>query len=126
VAGDERRALPDQASLRYLKVEAKRRVAAGEFPALHQARLAIAREHGQQSWAALRDAVAARDGTGGEGHALGQVRWVLARFSGAGEPGWVAPASPPRSPATATAIWAGCPYRHAGWHRPQHRVRRRP
>jgi Beta-lactamase len=48
--GDERRALPDQASLRYLKVEAKRRVAAGEFPALHHAQLAIAREHGQQSW----------------------------------------------------------------------------
>ena len=41
------RALPEQASLRYLKVEAKRRRAAGEFPTLHHAQLAIAREHGQ-------------------------------------------------------------------------------
>ena len=49
------RALPEQASLRYLKLEAKRRRAAGEFATLHHAQLAIAREHGQPSWTALRD-----------------------------------------------------------------------
>jgi CubicO group peptidase (beta-lactamase class C family) len=85
------RALPEQASLRYLKLEAKRRVAAGEFPALHDAQLAIAREHGQPSWAALRGAVAQRDGSGGEGHAVTQLRWIIARFSGAAEPGWAPP-----------------------------------
>jgi ABC-2 type transport system ATP-binding protein len=53
------RALPAQASLRYLKVEAKRRHAAGEFPSLHLAQLAIAREHGQPSWTALKEAAAA-------------------------------------------------------------------
>jgi len=84
------RALPEQASLRHLKLEAKRRRAAGEFPSLHDAQLAIAREHGQPSWTALRTAV---DGAaaGGEGHALAQLRWIAARFSGAGEPGWLAP-----------------------------------
>ncbi len=86
------RALPEQASLRYLKVEAKRRRAAGEFPTLHDAQRAIAREHGQPSWAALRDAVAAADAAAGsEGHALAQLRWIAARFGGAGEPGWLAP-----------------------------------
>jgi hypothetical protein len=43
------RALPAQASLRYLKVEAKRRHAAGEFASLHLAQLAIAREHGPRA-----------------------------------------------------------------------------
>lgn len=52
------RTLPERASLRHLKLEAKRRRAAGEFPSLHGAQLAIAREHGQPSWAALRAAVA--------------------------------------------------------------------
>lgn len=86
------RALPDQASLRYLKVEAKRRLAAGEFGALHEAQLAVAREHGQPSWAALREAVAARDrAAGAEGHALGQLRWITGRFRDAGAPGWVSP-----------------------------------
>ena len=83
------RALPEQASLRYLKVEAKRRRAAGEFPTLHLAQLAIAREHGQPSWAALRAAVDAA--AAGEGHALAQLRWIAARFAGAREPGWAAP-----------------------------------
>ena len=40
------RALPDRPSLRFLKVEAKRRLAAAEFDTLHDAQLAIAREHG--------------------------------------------------------------------------------
>ena len=86
------RALPEQASLRYLKVEAKRRRAAGEFPTLHHAQLAIAREHGQPSWTALREAVdAASAAAGGEGHALGQLRWIAARFRDAGAPGWTGP-----------------------------------
>ena len=42
VAGE--RALPGQASLRYLKVEAKRRRAAGEFPTLRHAQRAIERD----------------------------------------------------------------------------------
>jgi CubicO group peptidase (beta-lactamase class C family) len=87
-----KRALPEQASLRYLKLEAKRRRAAGEFTTLHHAQLAIAREHGQPSWTALRDAVAAADAaSGSEGHALTRLRWIAARFGGAGEPGWVPP-----------------------------------
>jgi hypothetical protein len=48
------RSLPDRPSLRYLKLEAKRRLAAGEFSALHDAQAAIAREHGQPGWTALR------------------------------------------------------------------------
>ena len=86
------RALPEQASLRYLKLEAKRRRAAGEFPTLHDAQRAIAREHGHLSWAALRDAIgAAEAAAGNEGRAAAQLRWVAARFGGAGEPGWLAP-----------------------------------
>ncbi|HEY1665884.1 MAG TPA: serine hydrolase [Trebonia sp.] len=86
------RALPEQASLRYLKLQAKRRRAAGEFPTLHDAQRTIAREHGQPSWAALREAVAAADAAAlGEGHALTQLRWIVGRFCGAGEPGWLAP-----------------------------------
>src|SRR6185312_10868287 len=82
------RALPAQASLRYLKVEAKRRYAAGEFPTLHLAQLAIAREHGQPSWTALKEAIdAAGAAAGREGHALAQLRWIAARFAGAAEPG---------------------------------------
>ncbi len=83
------RELPRQASLRYLKLEAKRRLAAGEFPALHQAQLAIAREHGQPSWAALKGAIAARERP--EGHAVTQLRWIAARFRDAGTPGWTPP-----------------------------------
>jgi hypothetical protein len=50
----EPRSLPSRPSLRYLKLEARRRLAAGEFAALHEAQLAIAREHGLPSWAALK------------------------------------------------------------------------
>lgn len=86
------RALPGQASLRYLKVEAKRRRAAGEFATLHLAQLAIAREHGQPSWTALRAAIDAAGAVAGrEGHALTQLRWLAARFAGARDPGWAAP-----------------------------------
>ena len=50
---DQPRPLPGQPSLRYLKLEARRRLAADEFTTLHDAQLAIAREHGQPSWTAL-------------------------------------------------------------------------
>jgi CubicO group peptidase (beta-lactamase class C family) len=81
------RSLPDHPDLRYLKLEAKRRHAAGEFPSLHDAQTAIAREHGLASWAALKQRVTAEP----DGHALIQLRWVMSRFGGAGEPGWTAP-----------------------------------
>ena len=83
---DQSRALPDQPSLRYLKLEAKRRLSAGEFATLHDAQLAIAREHGQPSWTALKTLVEA-----GPGPALAQVNWVISRFRDAGGPGWTAP-----------------------------------
>ena len=50
------RTLPTRPSLRYLKLEAKRRLAAGEFVTLHDAQSAIAREHGLSSWARLKQA----------------------------------------------------------------------
>ncbi len=86
---DQPRAFPGRPNLRFLKLEAKRRLAAGEFGTLHDAQLAIAREHDLPSWAALKDFVSAQ--ASGPGPALGQVRWVLARFAGAGDPGWAAP-----------------------------------
>jgi CubicO group peptidase (beta-lactamase class C family) len=84
---DQSRALPDQPSLRYLKLEAKRRLSAGEFATLHDAQLAIAREHGQPSWTALKQLVET-----GPGPALAQARWVISRFRDAGAPGWAPPA----------------------------------
>jgi CubicO group peptidase (beta-lactamase class C family) len=83
------RALPEQASLRHLKLEAKRRLAAGEFSTLHGAQLAVAREHGQPSWAALKAAVDARGPA--HGRAVEQLRWIAARFGGAANEGWGAP-----------------------------------
>jgi CubicO group peptidase (beta-lactamase class C family) len=86
------RALPEQASLRYLKVAAKRRHTAGEFATLHDAQLAVARENGQPSWAALRRAVTAQQTADGRGtHALTQLRWIASRFRDAGQPGWQPP-----------------------------------
>jgi len=82
------RALPDSPSLRFLKLEAKRRCAAGEFAALHDAQAAIARDHGLQSWAALKLLIADAQQ---ESHALSQLRWIIGRFSAAGQPGWTAP-----------------------------------
>ena len=81
------RALPARPNLRYLKTEAKRRLAAGQFATLHDAQTAIAREHGQPSWAALKQLIE------GETHsyALAQLRWVISRFSGADQPGWAPP-----------------------------------
>jgi len=80
------RALPDRPSLRYLKLEAKRRLAAGEFATLHDAQAAIARELGLPNWSALKQACTQ------DSHAVAQLRWIVARFSGAGEPGWTPPA----------------------------------
>jgi CubicO group peptidase (beta-lactamase class C family) len=83
------RSLPDQPSLRYLKIEAKRRLAAGEFTSLHDAQLAIAREHGLPSWAALKERVDAQPAE--ESHAVTQLKWLVSRFEGADGPDWVAP-----------------------------------
>ncbi|MFC1419607.1 serine hydrolase [Streptacidiphilus cavernicola] len=87
---DQHRSLPDRPNLRYLKLEAKRRLTAGEFPSLHDAQLAVAREHGEPSWAALKRRVesshAAPSGRAGE-----QLRWIASRFAGADEPGWAPP-----------------------------------
>jgi len=83
------RALPEQASLRHLKLEAKRRLAAEEFSTLHAAQLAVAREHGQPSWTALKAAVEASGPS--DGYAVAQLRWIAARFRDAGEEGWTAP-----------------------------------
>ena len=83
------RTLPARASLRYLKLEAKRRLSAGEFSALYEAQLAIAREHGQPSWAALKKLIGSRSRQ--ESHVMPHLRWVASRFRDAGTPGWVAP-----------------------------------
>jgi CubicO group peptidase (beta-lactamase class C family) len=86
------RSLPGRLNLRYLKLEAKRRTAKGEFPTLHEAQAAIAREHGLPGWTALKQRVDAEQAGDGQSHALDQLRWVISRFAGAGDPGWTAPA----------------------------------
>ncbi len=83
------RSLPGRPSLRFLKLKAKRRLAAGEFATLHDAQAAIAWEHGLPSWAALKQVCACPSEP--ESHALDQVRWVISRFSGADAPEWTAP-----------------------------------
>ncbi|GIH18535.1 serine hydrolase domain-containing protein [Rugosimonospora africana] len=83
------RALPDRPSLRYLKIEAKRRLADGEFTSLHDAQLSIAREHGRTSWASLKAAIEAAENR--PSRALTHVRWVTERFREAGDPAWTAP-----------------------------------
>lgn len=86
---DAPRVLPDRPSLRYLKLEAKRRVSAGETRALHEAQLAIAQEHGFTSWTTLKRAVAEQRG---ECQPLAHLRWLVSRFAEAGRPGWTPPA----------------------------------
>lgn len=54
---DVPRSLPDRPNLRHLKLEAKRRLAAGEFATLNEAQASIAREYGQPSWTALKQLV---------------------------------------------------------------------
>ena len=85
------RAFAQRPNLRFLKLEAKRRLAEGEFATLHEAQLAIAREHGLPSWAALKEIIStARPGE--PGHALSRVRWLIARFRGADGAAWQPPA----------------------------------
>ena len=86
------RSLPDRPNLRYLRLEAKRRLAAGEFATLHDAQLAIAREYGEPSWAALKQAIGEPETPEPGSHALDQLRWLRDRFSGADQPGWTTPA----------------------------------
>jgi hypothetical protein len=88
-AGSRPRPLPGRPSLRYLKLEAKRRLSAGEFRTLHDAQVAIAREHGQPSWTALKQLISGPAEP--DSHALDQLHWLVARFGEAGEPGWTAP-----------------------------------
>ena len=83
------RPLPTRPSLRYLKLAAKRRLAAGEFPSLHDAQQAIAGEYGQPSWAALKQFIGGQPEV--ESRALPHLEWVIARFAGADEPAWTAP-----------------------------------
>ena len=86
---DHSRPLPDRPNLRYLKTEAKRRLGAGEFPTLHDAHLAVAREHGQPSWTVLKRLVESQSSPGR--HAGEQLRWIASRFAGAADPDWVSP-----------------------------------
>jgi CubicO group peptidase (beta-lactamase class C family) len=88
------RSLPARPSLRFLRLEAKRRLAAGEFATLHEAQAAIAWEHGLPSWAGLKQACASSQPPEPvqESHALAQLRWLIPRFCDAGRPGWTAPA----------------------------------
>jgi hypothetical protein len=88
-ARDDSRHRPDQLNLRHSKLEAKRRLAAGEFTTLHDAQLAVAREHGMSSWAALKERITAAEAA--QGQALAQVRWVFGRYGEADGPGWTAP-----------------------------------
>jgi CubicO group peptidase (beta-lactamase class C family) len=86
---DQSRSFPGRPSLRFLKLEARRRQAAGEFPSLHEAQLAIAREYGLSSWTALKQFVTSQPDP--EGPAAGHVRWVVTRFTGAGGQAWMPP-----------------------------------
>jgi CubicO group peptidase (beta-lactamase class C family) len=86
---DGSRSLPERPNLRFLKLEARRRLTAGEFDTLHNAQLAIAREHGLSSWTVLKESISTQPRP--HSHALPQVRWLLSRFSGADDPGWKAP-----------------------------------
>jgi CubicO group peptidase (beta-lactamase class C family) len=86
------RPLPAQPSLRYLKLEAKRRLAAGEFPALHDAQIAIAWEYGLPSWTALKQRVC--DQPAQDCQVLPQLSWLVARFRQADQPDWTPPGEP--------------------------------
>jgi CubicO group peptidase (beta-lactamase class C family) len=83
------RTLPSRPSLRYLKLEAKRRLAVGEFRRLHDAQRAIAREHGLPNWTALKQLIGSQPRQ--ESHALLQLSWLIGRFRDADQPGWSAP-----------------------------------
>jgi CubicO group peptidase (beta-lactamase class C family) len=85
------RSLPDRPSLRFLKLEARRRLAAGEFRALYEAQLAIAREYGFSSWTALKQVVGDSQPDPHE-DVLDHLGWVVSRLAGAGQPDWAPPA----------------------------------
>jgi CubicO group peptidase (beta-lactamase class C family) len=86
---DQPRSFPGRPNLRYLKLEARRRLSAGEFGTLHDAQLAIAREHGLSSWAALKEHITSQPEP--DGPALRQIRWVVSRFRAADRPAWSPP-----------------------------------
>ncbi|MGH3210539.1 MAG: serine hydrolase domain-containing protein [Trebonia sp.] len=88
---DQTRELPEQPNLRFLKLQAKRRLAAGEFATLHDAQLAVAREHGLSSWTVLKETVTV--GQPEPNPALAQVRWLTSRFRDAGAAAWARPAA---------------------------------
>src|SRR5580693_5520163 len=83
------RLLPTHPSLRYLKLAAKRRLATGEFPSLHDAQQAIAGEYGLPNWTALKDLISGQPPV--RSQALPHLEWVIARFADAGEPAWTPP-----------------------------------
>jgi Beta-lactamase len=83
------RSFPGRPNLRYLKLEARRRLSAGEFGTLHDAQLAIAREHRLSSWAALKEHITSQPEP--DGPALRQIRWVVSRFRDADRPAWSPP-----------------------------------
>lgn len=83
------RQLPERPNLRFLKLEAKRRLAAGEFSALHEAQATIAHEYGEPSWAALKQSLG--ESAEPDSAALDQIRWVVARFRDADGPKWSQP-----------------------------------
>ena len=85
------RSLPGRPNLRHLKLEAKRRVAAGEFATLHEAQVAIAREHGFSSWTALKQVVGDSQPDPDE-VVFDHLSWVVSRLAGAGQPDWTPPA----------------------------------
>jgi hypothetical protein len=88
------RALPGHPSVRFLKIEAKRRLAAGEFASLHAAQQAIAAEFRQPNWAVLKTAI----GESAAGPAMDQLAWVIERFADATGPGWIRPSGSPSWP----------------------------
>ncbi|MBF9069019.1 serine hydrolase domain-containing protein [Streptacidiphilus fuscans] len=86
------RSLPDRPSLRFLRLEARRRLAAGEFTALWEAYLAIAREHGFSSWTALKQQVVGDSRPDPDEAVLDHLSWVVSRLAGASQPDWEPPA----------------------------------
>jgi CubicO group peptidase (beta-lactamase class C family) len=85
------RSLPGQPSLRFLRLEARRRLAAGEFTALWEAYLAIAREHGFPSWTALKQVVVSDSQPDPDEAVLDHLSWVVSRMAGASQPDWEPP-----------------------------------
>jgi hypothetical protein len=118
-AHDDSRHLPDQLNLRHSKLEAKRRLAAGEFTTLHDAQPAVARGHGMSSWAMLKEHITAAEAA--QGHALAHLQPLhrAHRPPGADEPRWTAGAPDPgtaRHPARLVQLRASSPEGTRGEH----------